>query len=113
MTIKRICVPTLITFLLASCYEVMEDANYDYENGQTLIFVPELDHQVDSVVYYWDSIHIDTRKEMPFELVYPISEQESGPHTLKYGIHYTPWSYRLDNNSYRASTYRNKTIRIK
>lgn len=86
---KKIGLFLLFGLLVASCYTEDQEVDYDYVNGQTMTFVPSLPSNVNSVDYYWDSILIDTKTEMPFVLVYKIEGQSSGIHTLKYDTHYT------------------------
>ncbi|MCR4959530.1 MAG: hypothetical protein K6B13_13160 [Prevotella sp.] len=101
----KIVIILIIGLLLASCYEEDQEVSYDYCNGQTMTIVPSLRSQVDSVVYYLDEQWIDTQREMPFVLVYPILSLSSGTHVLKYWVYYTPGSYLLDDGRYviRAS----------
>jgi hypothetical protein len=93
--------------LVSSCYDDGQAADYDYENGQTLTFMPKLAQTVDSVVYYWDEQYIATEREMPFVLRYTLSGQASGVHKLSYNI-YSP---NTDGSYSRIGL--NTTIRIK
>lgn len=84
---KRIPLMLIMScFLLTSCYEDCQPVDYDYLNGQTLVFVPPLSEKVDYVVYSWDNTKIATVTTMPFILHYDLVNQSSGSHTLKYKI---------------------------
>lgn len=72
--------------LLSSCYKDEQLVDYDYMNGQTLVFVPSLVEKVDYVVYIWDNNEIAKETSMPFILHYPLINQASGIHTLKYKV---------------------------
>lgn len=76
----------LVAFLLVSCYEDEQLVDYDYANGQTLIFIPPLGEKVDSVIYSWDGNKIATETTMPFILHYKLQNQSSGTHTLEYRV---------------------------
>lgn len=108
---KRIFPILLLACVLeTSCYEDEQLVDYDYINGQTMTFVPSLGSNVDSVVYYWDEVLIETKKEMPFVLVYPIQGQTSGSHIFSYTVFST-----VNNESYfySSSHKHSTTIRIK
>ncbi len=109
---KKIGFFFLLGLLMASCYIEDQGVGYDYANGQTMTFVPSLGHNVDSVQYYWDDIYIETKKEMPFVLIFPIQEQTSGTHYLKYWIYYTPGSYIHESGGYISSASTTKSIKI-
>ena len=109
---KRI-LPTLLLLacvMVTSCYEDEQLVDYDYMNGQTMTFVPSLGAKVDYVEYYWDEELIDTQKEMPFVLVYPIQGQTSGNHKFSYTVYTSVSSGSYSSlTSYQHST----TIKIK
>ncbi len=110
---KRIGLFFLLELLMASCYTEDQGVDYDYINGQTMTFVPSLGHNVDSVEYFWDDIYVETKKQMPFVLYFPIQEQTSGTHILKYWIYYTPGSFIHESGGYISSRSIQKTIKIK
>ena len=84
---RRILPFLFLTCLLEiSCYKDEVAVDYDYVNGQTLVFVPPLGETVDYVVYTWDDVEIATETAMPFILHYELRDQSSGPHTLGYKI---------------------------
>ena len=100
----------LACVMMTSCYEDEQLVDYDYINGQTMIFVPSLVTKVDCVEYYWDEMLIDKQTEMPFALVYPIQGQTSGGHKFSYTV-YTSVS---SGSSFSSSSYHySKTIKIK
>ena len=72
--------------LLSSCYEDEQAVDYDYLNGQTLVFVPTLGENVNYVVYTWDDAEIAKETEMPFILRYQLTNQTPGSHTLTYHV---------------------------
>lgn len=76
----------LACVLVTSCYKDEVPVDYDYLNGQTLIFVPPLGETVDYVVYTWDGVEIATETSMPFILRYELIDQSPGTHTLGYKI---------------------------
>lgn len=100
----------LACVLETSCYEDEQLVDYDYMNGQTMTFVPSLGAKVDYVEFYWDDVLIDTKKEMPFVLVYPIQGQTSGAHKFSYTVYTSKSSGSYSSSSsYQHST----TIKIK
>lgn len=109
---RRILPLLFLTCLLeTSCYKDEAPVDYDYINGQTLVFVPPLGETVDYVVYTWDDVEIATETAMPFILHYELRNQSSGSHTLGYKIVSTSMAEGGGTITYSYTSY--KTFIIK
>ena len=99
---KKILISLLGAAFLASCYQEEQAIDYDYSNGQTMVFVPSrvsFESNVDSIKYYWDETWIATKKEMPFVLEFKIQGQSSGVHTFKYAIYTSGGAFSENSRS--------------